>query len=691
MIRKFWIVLIAITLALPLVCGQAGAAVEVAKGGIGDVLLFPVYDVRDTGSGITSDSRGDGWHNYFTISNTSGQWTAFHLRLRSWRNCIEVYDHVVLLSPYDIFWFTVGYDEDNDRAFISSSDTETLFNSGIVENEDIVYTQYKSDEPGSGIKVEWNADHSSVGWRSDLQYSLLEECGFTTNLQEELKVGHVEVIGLWQLEVPVGRILGVPLPNGTEDVHDLGYVVRDVDNNGIINIFDVLDALYYEGELPANTLAPPFANELRSGNPIPSGQYPGWTLGCEDDNGLAGWTGNGEFVRIKGIDIEPLPTFLETTTQPGYQLTRHGLDCGNVLTGAFEMGDPSNGRYELGNAVALMNFRTNYSDLPEERQDPDNAAYIAPANFHRDQYREGAILFPNSAHPGYRGSVVYHAPAYYLQTDWATTLGPGLRDGDHDWTVNINALSAVGTCTLNHSINDIWSLDEVEDALAKTEIWYQYFNNEPFPGAGEMNTDVVLTFPTKYNHYFFQNWPWNHGGNSQGFYGLIKNFRGSIRTRLVALNHGPIDAFSQLWNTEQLTPPSPDVDDPRYGASPGTSSWPDIVADTQIPYEVNILRVGAARNVAADQNTVAECNGLLEIDGTNPSLTSEQVASLNQGHFNIRQFALTNGSRNFCFRAGDNTDYVGAYRLPPIGVVIFQHQIGGEATVRSALNEWHYK
>ena len=170
MVKKLGIFLIVASMCFTLGYGQtkAQAATNVAPGGIGDLLLFPIYDVTETDERV-----GIPWENYFVIQNTSEDWVACHLRFRAGTKSIEVYDHILLLSPYDVF-FADMVRTSGGGVTITSSDTETLRNSGII----------KADE------TTWNAQFST---------ELLTNCGYTDDLLTETERGYIEVIGLWSL------------------------------------------------------------------------------------------------------------------------------------------------------------------------------------------------------------------------------------------------------------------------------------------------------------------------------------------------------------------------------------------------------------------------------------------------------------------------------------------------------------
>ncbi|QTA84479.1 hypothetical protein [Desulfonema magnum] len=620
MMKKFWIVLVAITLSLPLICGQAGAAVEIATGGIGDVLLFPLYDVRDV-----SDERTDGWQNYVVIENTSGNWTALHLRFRTWRACIEVYDHVILLSPYDVFHFSV----------IRATEAGTTSrNEGFVENDVILTSSDVHTLRNSGL-----ISSSQSSWTEKLATKGLSDQGFTTDLQGELQAGYIEAIGLWQLENPKAP--------DSEDNHTLSYVVnRSVygkSGDSETNVNDVLDALFYA------------VTDVN--NP---------------ETAAIDWPNQ---IVITGVE------------RGSDNSTREGLDCGNVLAGALEMGDVQTGRYELESAVALMDFRT------------DGTA-------HRDGYDGGAIVYPAGTmwwyDASYYDSKQVPVPSYYLNESWATTVGAGLRDGDNiavGFTTNAQDITAnsVDPYNANSTFNDIWSLDDVEAALEKSAIWNHYFTGEPFDGA-TLNTDIVLTFPTKHYHFFFTDWPyWDGGSIASGndsiedYWQAVIDYRKYIKSRYSSrYSNGPIKPSGvTIWDMEQNYPGTAivttDVENPP--PSPWTPDWVDPTPDKTILHEVNIVRVGEEEGTG-----IHEANWLL-----NTNYTS--------GHFTIGRFFLTKGDREIGFNAANPHTFYGysgddsVYELPPIGVAIFTHTYGtglvdedGCAYVtRSSMTEWHYK
>jgi len=78
---------------------QANAVIELKSNGVGDALIFPVFN----GSA----------ENYFTISNNHNRWVAGHIRFRGAAWSGELLDFPVILSPGDVFIFRLA-DTDGD-------------------------------------------------------------------------------------------------------------------------------------------------------------------------------------------------------------------------------------------------------------------------------------------------------------------------------------------------------------------------------------------------------------------------------------------------------------------------------------------------------------------------------------------------------------------------------------------------
>jgi hypothetical protein len=617
---------------------HAAATVTVDPGGIGDVNLCSLYDVRQV------NGRTNGWQNFVVIENTSAQWTAVHLRFRGWKKSIEVFDHVILLSPYDVFWVVMqlatksGQTSDSPaqnytagEVLLWSSDYETCYNSGLT----------------------YAPKSSFVAWVSKLQSDLLDDCGFIANLNSltdlekaETQAGEIEVIGLWQLSNP-----NDPL----SDTHDLSDVVGEVYPDGAINVYDVMNALYYDyTKLPAD--APPAGTRTVV--------WPG---------------GAGQITAVEyGAD---------TTV-------RTVQDCGNVLASSISMSDVTNGRFQSANFVALKNFRT------------DNQA-------HRDLTTKGPIVYPiETLFWSWSKTPLDTNVPYYVNENWATTVGAGFIDGDDQTGVG-QTTGGCGNWTVD-GFNNTWSLDDVETALSNSQIWYPYYNGA---FGAQYTTDVVLSFITKHYHYFFADFPWfgkvtapylAGGGNDittqAQYWEALYDYRGSrgptkigafarrhveyVDTLTCNLNkltiagwfqskygNGPVSTATYVYDMDQNHPGA------DYTPPPG-SPWHPVTSGKFIPHEVNIVRVGAPTPTTTGY--ITDGNGIL---------TNKDPNNYTMGQFQIVGTSLTNGQRQ------GGPIYAGApgapvpYSLSAIGSVIFDLNYanqGGIDLYRSTMAPWHY-
>jgi len=206
MLKKFGLIFMAMVMCVALGFGQS-TAMTIVPGGIGDE-LNGLYDVRPL-------AERSAWQNFITIENTSGNWTAVHLRFREHKCSVEVWDKVILLSPYDVFW--VALEEDGAGGVeLWSTDSDTLLNSALIFAP-------------LGVGEEW---------RDSFSTALIDETGGS----QLIDFGHFEVIGLFQLATYPGYA-------GAEDLHDLSLVVKDLypmyAPDGLFNVMDVLSAAYY--------------------------------------------------------------------------------------------------------------------------------------------------------------------------------------------------------------------------------------------------------------------------------------------------------------------------------------------------------------------------------------------------------------------------------------------------------------
>jgi hypothetical protein len=685
MVKKLLVLFMAVGLCLTFGLGTAKALpVLTSEGGIGDLLFFPLYDVRPTAD------RSANWQNYITIENTSQMWTAAHLRFRTWRKSIEVYDHIILLSPYDVFYLVIERQADGS-VLLWSRDTATCINSGLIWAD--------------------NAPPADTVWSTPLQTYLLEECGYTVaagyDLNEELQAGYVEVIGLWQLsrEAPaiecVNGAYVYAVPNPAQDTSILANVVSNNYNDGhpgAVNVFDVLEALFWN------------LNAAAAGNYAGLPAQPDWPFRgppAQQDNVIRVSTING--LAEVGLD--------------GNQ--RWGIDCQNVLKAEMVMGDATTSQYEMANFVAIADFRTeNWTTTLA------GLGTYTRANLHRDTHDFGAIVFPTDIMfwLPYDRNGLGDGIDPYINENWATTIGPGIRDGD-DWNQdrtgavpwagwlpiagilrnwNTQVGDPLGLNALLWAVapfNDIWSLDDVERVMAKNNIWYQYFNNA---FGATYTTDVNLTWPTKHYHWFFADWafwndtdhappflnpydpntvgfyPWGIGGapatafaSVNDYWNDVQTYRSanadragvSIATRFDAIyDNGPLSAGVTIWDMDEHTVAG--------GEPPPGSPWVP-TAPQRIPHEANIIRVGAA---AGTGSGITDANGVIN-------------TAYDMGQFTIGAIRLLQGQR-FTARHilyDPNLDSIdqASYLLPPIGVMMFDLRYGAR-DYRSTMAPWDY-
>jgi len=264
MLKKFGLIFMAMVMCVVLSFGQS-IAMTIVPGGIGDE-LNGLYDVRALIDPVTLETERENWQNFITIENTSGNWTAVHLRFREHKCSVEVWDRVILLSPHDVFWVALKQNATKDGVELWSTDSDTLLNSAMI-----------FAPLGAGEE-----------WRDTFKTALVDEIGSDTN--RDISYGHFEVIGLFQLSM-------IPGFTEPEDVHDLSLVVQDLyptalTPDGFINIMDVLRAAYYDFDDAGNPqpdlgwLTKNPADLVIDADEAPN---PGWTRTVNDcDNVLAG-------------------------------------------------------------------------------------------------------------------------------------------------------------------------------------------------------------------------------------------------------------------------------------------------------------------------------------------------------------------------------------------------------------------
>ena len=76
-------------------------AVNISADGLGQVLIYPYYTVRNNASGLP-------YNTLLSVVNTTGSVKAVKVRFREGRNSVEVLDFNVFLSPFDVWTATVS-------------------------------------------------------------------------------------------------------------------------------------------------------------------------------------------------------------------------------------------------------------------------------------------------------------------------------------------------------------------------------------------------------------------------------------------------------------------------------------------------------------------------------------------------------------------------------------------------------
>jgi hypothetical protein len=300
------------------------------------------------------------------------------------------------------------------------------------------------------------------------------------------------------------------------------------------------------------------------------------------------------------------------------------------------------------------------------------------------------------------GSGVGIAP--YINENWATTVGPGIRDGD-DANVDRVGVPVAGMANLGlvapngvAAFNDHWSLDDVERLLLKTNIWYNYFN-DAFGAAYQ--TDFNLTFPTKHYHWYFRDWMfWNESAwlglagapppfpynpeylaypwvpiapyaTVDLYWAAVQGYRQNNARHIagrsieadfdLTYSNGPVDGGATIWDISENTVAG--------GEPPPGSPWVP-VAPQRIPHEANIISVGAATGSGTG---IEEANGILD-------------TAFDMGQFTVGAMTLLNGDR---VTAGHPLWPAAPYAICQIGVMIFDLNYDGD-DYRSTMAPWNY-
>jgi hypothetical protein len=93
-------------------------AVNLSADGLGQVLIYPYYTVRNNASGLP-------YNTLMSVVNTTGSVKAVKVRFREGKNSVEVLDFNVFLSPFDVWTATIT--ATSDGAQISTTDKSCTF------------------------------------------------------------------------------------------------------------------------------------------------------------------------------------------------------------------------------------------------------------------------------------------------------------------------------------------------------------------------------------------------------------------------------------------------------------------------------------------------------------------------------------------------------------------------------------
>jgi hypothetical protein len=175
--------LVAFLGVMALVIGFSAPGANAAQGMPGSALIYTYYDVRaqvNGGLGVND--------NYFTLTNTSSNWVQAHVRVRTGDKSVELLDFDIMLSPKDVFTFTLTADA-LGIAFVSL-DKETILHTKMLAP---FLTDIDGDGTTDGILL--STDPQSPFFSANLT-SLIEVCQVKTQAEAALltKKGYVEVI-----------------------------------------------------------------------------------------------------------------------------------------------------------------------------------------------------------------------------------------------------------------------------------------------------------------------------------------------------------------------------------------------------------------------------------------------------------------------------------------------------------------
>lgn len=308
-------------------------------------------------------------------------------------------------------------------------------------------------------------------------------------------------------------------------------------------------------------------------------------------------------------------------------------DVQNYLMGQVYLGDFSNGVYMGYPMRAIQNFRAGCTDMTfDEDGFPELDDNQGPV--HRDDIIRGWISPPGIiVYSGYEDDPAYTDP------DWATSFGPTWNDGD-DWVHDGHRSDAIEDLYVQS-----YSLDEVDDAIIKSDIWGTYFNNTN----SKTYTMAAVTFPTKYLHQFYDILSGLQGGVGQSaIYSYLKGSVGAwpvglasnaqnVRQRLDVAEYSLMMAIRfGLWDWNELP------------CRPDGSPFPNI----QFPWEVTLVPIGAASQDMLEKFCFLTLN-------TSDDCIDAPAAMFPGGLFHMFNIVASGGDpRNFDYGYGYSEDYL---------------------------------
>ena len=435
--------------ALP---NQPAAPLILNHGSMGDALLGEFYRaVVDDTIGGTGPVN---FVTYISIENTSPNWVAAHVRLRSGRYSIEVIDFPILLSPRDVFWFQFeavpsAIPGEPSAIKIWSLDKDTIEKSGLPSFTGADY------DPVTGELV------------IELQPYILQQ--FTKLSAEyktalELTQGYIEVFGLFALNFPAGR-----------------------DVNPDHNFFNVMGQLWGDAigdAFPTGTGVPGYCEDPVLGM-FPLNRVPAIDVGKV----LTGHVFMGDFTNglYTGYTMKAIKDFRSPTTQtPGVPalIDRRDFFIRGLANGGGLAIQPATILYNYGGDAAYLepDWATSFGPTWNDGDNTVGAPISAVDSFSLDEVDDAMVkqrlesTYFNGGFASTYTVVTVTAPTKYLHYFYNNNSGifanTGVNPlpGDWHWPVGMSttkAMSVRAQLDLESSTRGIGSLG------LEGEVWNQ--------------------------------------------------------------------------------------------------------------------------------------------------------------------------------------------------------------------------